>query len=647
MGRWLLVLAGLCMSMHVHAQVDVDRFLKRDRFETIKISPDGRHYAATIPMEDRTGLAIVRREDRAIVSRAVGVAKSAVADFWWVDDSRIVIAMAQSLGSKDPLYLTGELHGLGIDGGRVRKLFGRAGEAGIVVRIGQTDPEDYATLIDPLLDDPDHALVAIWQNVAEPRTRVARMNVHNGQLQTVANAPVRRASFTVDATGRVRFARGADATNASKLYYRESDAAEWRMVNDESATGRIVVPLGMARDDGIAYMRVEQSSGPDAIERWDMRSGERTLLVRDDVVDPYAILYAADMRTPVGAQYMKDGALRMRAFDEDDPMAALYRGLERAFDGSAVRVTSFTRDGMLAMGWAWNDRMVGDYFLYDVGNRHASAVFARMDWLPMEEMAPMRAISLQARDGLRLHGYLTLPAAGPGTGLPMVVLPHGGPFGVFDRWQFDVETKILASAGYAVLQVNFRGSGNHGREFEALGARQWGGTMQDDLTDATRWAIAEGIADPGRICIFGASYGGYAALMGAAKEPDLYRCAVGYVGVYDLVSRHDDLSISARWSMNWVNDWMGERRTLREKSPTELADSIKVPVFLAAGGADYIAPISHSRKMERALRRAKVPVETLFIDSEGHGFTGDANRRRFYVQLLDFLSRHLGGANAD
>ncbi len=646
MGRWLLALAGLCMATCVQAQVDVDRFLKRDTLETIKISPDGRHFAATIPMEDRTGLAIIRRADKAVVSRAVGVAKSAVADFWWVGDDRIVIAMAQSLGSKDPLYLTGELHGLGIDGGRVRTLFGRPTEGANVVRMGVTEPDEYATLIDPLPEDPDNALVAIWQNVPEPRTRVARMNVRTGQLQTVAYAPVRRAMFTVDASGGIRFARGFDSTNASKLYYREHDAADWRMVNDESQSSRIVIPLGMAKEEGIAYMRVEQSHGPDAIERWDMRTDARTQVLRDEVVDPYAILYAMDMRTPVGAQYMRDGAVRMRAFDEDEPIITLYRGLEQAFNESAVRVTSFTRDGGTALGWAWNDRMAGDYFVYDVAERSANGIFSRMQWLPYDEMAPMRAIKLQARDGEALHGYLTTPAGGATDARPMVVLPHGGPFGVYDQWRFDSEVQMLAQAGYAVLQVNFRGSGNHGRAFEQLGAREWGGTMQDDLTDATRWAITQGIADPDRICIYGASYGGYAALMGVAKEPDLYRCAVGYVGVYDLVSRHEDLAGSARVYRNWVNEWMGERRTLGARSPTELADRIKVPVFLAAGGADHIAPISHSRKMERALRRAKVPVETLFIDSEGHGFTNDANRKRFYVQLLDFLSRHLGGAPA-
>jgi dipeptidyl aminopeptidase/acylaminoacyl peptidase len=644
MMRVLLTVAALLATASASAQVDLDRFLRRDAYETIKISPDGRYYAATIPLEDRTGLAIVRREDMTMVSRAIGVKRSAVADFWWVSDERIVIAMAQSMGSKDPLYVTGELHGLGIDGGRVKTLFGRPIDAGFVTRYGAVEPEEHATLIDPLPADPDHALVAIRVNVAEPQTRLVRMNVHTGRTTTVAHAPVRRARFMVDASGQVRFARGADASNASKLYYREHDGAEWSLVNDEAVSGRVAVPLGMAADGRTAYLQVEQASGPDAVEAWDMATGERNQVQRDEVVDPYRVVYATDMRTPVGVRYMRDG-LKLRLFEEDSAIAELYLGLERAFAGSGVEVTSFSNDGRVALVRTWSDRTAGDYFLFDVESRHARGIFAQMDWLPAQEMASTRAISLQARDGVVLHGYLTTPVAKDGP-LPMVLLPHGGPFGIYDEWGFDVETQILAAAGYAVLRLNFRGSGNHGRAFQARGARQWGGTMQDDLTDATRWAIAEGVADPARICVYGASYGGYAALMAVAKEPELYRCAAGYVGVYDLAERHGELSRYTRWTRNWVNDWLGERSTLKERSPTELAASIRAPVFLAAGGADYIAPISHSRKMERALKRAGVPVETLFIDSEGHGFTNDANRRRFYAQLLDFLSPHLGGATA-
>jgi dipeptidyl aminopeptidase/acylaminoacyl peptidase len=228
----------------------------------------------------------------------------------------------------------------------------------------------------------------------------------------------------------------------------------------------------------------------------------------------------------------------------------------------------------------------------------------------------------------------------------LVVLPHGGPFGVFDRWTFDVEPQILAAAGYAVLQVNYRGSSNYGRSFSQAGAQQWGRTMQDDLTDATHWAIDQGIADRSRICMYGASYGAYASLMGAAKEPDLYRCAAGYVGVYDLVTLSAEESRESKRMNTWTSEWMGKGEGLASVSPTRIANRIKVPVFLAGGGEDETAPIEQSEKMERALKQAGVPVETLYYRTEGHGFYTVEHQREYYTRLLAFLARNLGGASA-
>ena len=272
---------------------------------------------------------------------------------------------------------------------------------------------------------------------------------------------------------------------------------------------------------------------------------------------------------------------------------------------------------------------------------------ARREWQDPETMATMRPIEFAARDGQRIHGYVTLPRGSDGKQLPMVVLPHGGPFGIFDSWGYDTDPQVLAAAGYAVLQINFRGSGAHGRAFEQAGGREWGGLMQDDVTDGTRWAVSEGIADPARICIYGASYGGYAALMGAAREPSLYRCAAGYVGVYDLplMFREGDMR-QLESGRTYLREWIGEPAELGKVSPVNLATSIKVPVFLAAGGKDERAPIEHSERMEKALRAAGVPVETLFVRTEGHGFFTEEHRAEFYSRLLAFLDRNIGSAGA-
>jgi dipeptidyl aminopeptidase/acylaminoacyl peptidase len=524
-------------------------------------------------------------------------------------------------------------------------LFGDASAQGQSTRIGESEYRQMAALIDTLPDDPDNVLIRTWSAEETPRTRVFRMNVQTGGLKTVAEAPLRRSVFTVDGKGVVRFANGADDRNVSKLYYRDSDVDDWSLVNDEAVSGRLMTSLGFSADGSIAYLEVTQPDGPNTIEAWDPRTRERKLVLRDPDVDPLNVLYDSDGRTPIGARYMS-GGMQLRFFDENAPIARVYRALEKAARGSAVSISSFTSDNRHAMVRVWSDRDPGAYFLADFANPGLSPVFTRMAWLKRAQIAPTRAVELAARDGVALHGYLTTPT-GAGSALqPTVVMPHGGPFGLFDRWDFDGETQLLAAAGYAVLRINFRGSGNYGQAFERSGAREWGGIMQDDVTDATRWLIEQKIADPEKICIYGASYGAYAALMGAAREPALYACAAGYVGVYDLPQMQRDAKRYAAWLGNWNSDWIGDRKTLAARSPVNLADRIKIPVLLAAGGQDAIAPIAHSRDMEKALRKHGVAVETLYYDSEGHGFVTRPHREAYYRQLLAFLARHLDGVAA-
>ena len=635
----LAMLVG-CLLAPLATAVDIDAFVKKGQFEDIKISPTGEYYAATMPRADRTVVVIVRRVDKKVVGAAQGIKNSVVDDFWWVNNERVVISLAEKFGSEDRPYPTGVLHAINADGSNAKVLVGSAGEVNSVSNIAVLSGAEYAQLIDDLPQDDQNILVSVSPYSAEPNSRVERVDVYTGKRKLVASAPVRRAHFLVDPAGTVRFAMGADSDNASKLYYRADDKAGWQLLNDESASGRVEAPLGFSADGKLAYLQVEQAQGTDAIVAMDVTSGTRTTRARDDVADPYRVLYSFRGRNPIGVSFMQ-GGVRSVFFDEAAPRARMQRSLESAFPDEAVDITSATADGGMAVFSVSSDRNPGDVYLYDTRTKRADAIFSRRSWFVPDKMAGTRSIQVKARDGLVLHGYLTMPV-GKDKQLPLVVMPHGGPFGVYESWYFNNDAQLLASAGYAVLRIDYRGSGNHGRAFMHAGARQWGLRMQDDVTDATRWAIDEGVADRNRICIYGASYGAYAALMGVAKEPGLYRCAAGYVGVYDLQAMHKDDSYRAKSSKTWANDWLGERDALAAVSPVNLAGKIKAPVFLAAGGEDEIAPIKHSKSMERALKTANVPVETLYIDSEGHGFYTAEHQHEFYVRLLGFLQRNIG-----
>jgi dipeptidyl aminopeptidase/acylaminoacyl peptidase len=643
----LLACVAALSAMPAAAAVDVDAYIKKDSFEDIKLSPTGEYYAATVPMEDRTVMVVIRRADNKLTANVTGGENSVIADFEWVSPDRIVVGLAQKFGALDQPQLTGELFSINAATGSDEMLIGqRMSGASLGTKLPAKKAELVAAfLVDELPADDKNVVISVMPFSGDPFTRAEIMDVKTGTRRRVANAPVRNADFLTDNAGLVRFARGYGADNVQQLYYRKGDGAQWQIVST-SGNGRKESAIGFSSDNQTAYLKVEQPEGPDAIVALDLATMLRKEVLRDDDTDPYRIIYRNGTNIPVGAFFM-DPKPRTAFFDNKSKEATLYRSLEAAF-GGPVRITSQTRDGRLALVLTWSDRNPGDFYVFDTEAKKASHLLSRSDWFDPEKMASMTPFQFKARDDLQLHGYLTTPKGSDGKNLPMIVMPHGGPFEIQDTWGFDQETQMLAEAGYAVLQLNFRGSGGYGAAFTHAGARQWGRTMQDDLTDATRWAIEQGIADSKRICIYGASYGGYASLMGVAKESSLYKCAVGYVGVYDLPTMHTEGDIQRRGSGEaFIREWIGDREALSETSPNRIAERIKVPVLLAAGGEDERAPIKHSEMMEKALRNAGVPVETLYYPTEGHGFYLEEHRREYYTRLLAFLGRHLGGSVAD
>lgn len=646
--QWMWVGVLAVVAFGAQAQVNLAPFIENDGVRDIKISPTGEFYAATLPLGERSAVAVMRRSDQTIVGSHQLPRNTHIADFWWVGDQRLMFGLAERFGARDFPSPTGELFAMNVDGSRPQLLVGyRVRESSLGSNIRSSAKEEFvhAWPIDLLPEDPRNVLVAVSPFSKDPLTRVDRMDVQTGRRTTIATAPVYRGQFLADHAGEIRFAVGARGDNISRLYYREQRGADWQLINDERESGRVEVPIGFSEDNTVAYLQVSQPSGPDAVIAWTIASGERRELARDAAVDPELIMRPGTVAA-VGVRYL-GAPPRTAFFDETGEDAKRMRMLEAAFPGQVVRVASATRDAATQMLLVTSDTDPGSFYTFDVAGKQADFVLPRRARIDPARMATMQPVSLQARDGLPLHGYLTRPAGAGDAPLPLVVMPHGGPYGIFDDWAFEPDAQVLAQAGYAVLQVNFRGSGNYGRAFRHAGAREWGGTMQDDLTDATRWAVAQGHADAERICIYGASYGGYAALMGVAREPDLYRCAVGYVGVYDLPLMRTQDRRGGTSMRTWLDEWIGtDTAQLSARSPTRLADRIQAPVLLVAGGEDEIAPVEHTRRMERALRAAGVPVDTLYVANEGHGFYKPENRRAFYTRLLAFLAGHLGGDTA-
>lgn len=658
MKRWMPgVLLAVAVAFPCAAvTVDVAPYAKRDDFETIKLSPNGDYYAATVPMEGKSVLLIVRRADNK-GSAGFSLGKNTyVSDFEWVSPSRVIVSMGRKFGALDQPEVTGNLYAINVDGKDSQLLVGPDVEqmsTGTHIQ-GRTTDFVAAELVDPLKGDDKNALVAItpFNKMVGANTvttdpdalqRIDRMDVETGKRVPVLRAPVGNSEFTTDQRGAVRFVSGADTSNVHKLFYKTAESPTWTEINNELASGHIERPLGFSSDNSVAYLRVGNASGSDEIVAMDPVTRARKVIIHEEGANPGEILYSG--RVPFGARML--GVKPHTAFfDPASEDARLFRSLEAAFPGENVDISSRTDDRRLALVEVTSDRNPGDFYVFDTVAKKADHLLSRRDWFDPSAMAAMQPFDFKARDGMQIFGYLTLPR-GVTTNAPMVVLPHGGPFGIADSWSFDSDVQMLAAAGYAVLQVNYRGSGGHGNAYQRAGMRQWGGRMQDDITDATRWAVAQGFADAKRICIYGGSYGGYAALMGVAKEPTLYRCAVGYVGVYDLPMMFSKGDIMTWYSGKaFLHDWVGEPSELGSVSPVNLARNIKVPVLLVAGGQDVRAPIQQSEAMEKALRAAGVPVETLYIRTEGHGFYVEEHKKQFYNQLLAFLDRNIGSGTS-
>ena len=632
-----IILIGLFFAGAVVAndQIPVEAFLKLEQFNDMKISPTGEYLAVTVPQENRTSLFILRRSTMEVTGKVILEPKAHVAGFDWVNPTRVFFTTRKKLGR------------LSIPS-NIRGLFAVNADGSDAGRIGYFDPpmgllKGYMalSLMDSLENDDQHALVFV-DNYGEGEYQVNTMNVYTGKMTKVPTRSPngKYADFYSDNIGQVRFATTYSEGLDSKTYYRAADRADWEVINDQSYSKLHLFPVGYASDNSAIYLQSQQDSGPDAIYSFSTTTKEKKILLKDATVNPGQLLESPVDKSLYAVRYF-DGYPKYEYLDKESPYAKVLKGLHASFPGSSVVPTSFTKDGRLGLFYVRSDTNAGEYYSYDFNTKEASFIAASAPQIDPQKMATMKPIIITARDGLKVHGFLTIPKGSDGKNLPLVINPHGGPFGEADYWGYNPETQLLANRGYAVMQLNFRGSGNYGRDFEVAGYRQWGGAMQDDLTDATKWAVAQGIANPKRICIYGASYGAYAALAAAVKEPQLYACAVGNVGVYDLVKTNSDTSSRSTELKNYMERTMGSTG-LAANSPNLQAGKITIPVLMMAGDEDETAPMEHSKRMNEALKRLNKPVELVIYKKEGHGNYLMTNRIDFANRLLAFLDTHIG-----
>lgn len=652
------LLAALLVPPGVQAAdpVPLADFARHMQFRAAKISPDGKHLAATSVIDDKVVLSIIDLEKNSGLTLRPRD-DDEIFRFWWASDRRIIFSVAQYTGYFEAPGLTGELYAVDVDGKNKDILFGArvsqdmSGSTGSHITKKETEYAS-AWMLDPLRDNDDEALIGVnrwnWSHVATAgesfHNEVRRINVNTGKNRTIAVSPITGGGFVLDNKGGVRFAYGDDSDRVFKVYYRASDDAKWELVLSESDEGVRHVPLYFNRAGDGVYFQCPGEHARGGVCLWNVETRTFKTLWSGKEAAPSGYEETFDEQDLFAVRSMP-GRTAVTLLDKKAEEARILVNVMQQFPGSDVHFINATHDGKKVVVSVESDRDPGAFYLYDVESNKLSFLLARAPWIEPEKMAVMEPFSFKARDGVELYGYLTKP---PGKedakNLPMVVFVHGGPYGVRDDWQYDSYVQALASRGYAVLQVNFRGSGGYGDAFIKSGYGEWGARMQDDVTDATHWAIKEGAADASRICIFGGSYGGYAALQGAVREPDLYQCAIGYVGVYDLrlMKSRGDIPQSFKGEA-YLDKVLGSDDTvLAQRSPINQLDRLKAKVMLIVGGQDKRVPPIHSENLRSALGKRGVDVEWVYRPTEGHGFYDEANATDMLEKLVAFLNQNIG-----
>jgi len=599
-------------------QISVEDFMKNPGNFGYELSPDGNYITFASAWENRSNVFVKKMNDDSEPVRVSGSKDRDIAGFFWKDDALLYL---KDKGGDENFHI----YSTTFNGSEEKDL--------------TPYPNVTVGVLDSLQGVKDEILIMMNKEDATVFD-VYKLNIKTGETTHVAKNPGNITTWLADRNGDVRIAVATDGVEGAILY-RDSEKDEFRPFIEMGA-GDEVRPLSFSKDNKFIY--ATSNKGRDKVEvvKYDLQGNEEVIMSNDEV-DVSGVMYSAEQDKLLYGAYATD-KIHYQFFDQD--FEKLFRKIQNKLGvhESEFGINDYNKEMTKFIVSVSSDTVYGKYYYYDSTTDELTELATLSPWLKAEELAEMHPISYKSRDGLIINGYLTLPKNKEAKNLPLIVNPHGGPW-ARDMWGFNPEVQLLANRGYAVLQVNFRSSTGYGKEFLQAGNKQWGLKIQDDITDGVQWAIDQGIADPERIGIYGASFGGYATLAGITYTPDLYAAAVDYVGVSNIFTLLDTIPPYWETMRDLFYERVGhpekDKELLTAASPVFHADKIKTPLFVAQGANDPRVNKAESDQIVEALRARGVDVEYMLKDNEGHGFANEENRIEFYNAMVKFLDQHL------
>jgi dipeptidyl aminopeptidase/acylaminoacyl peptidase len=617
----------------------VEDFFRRPAYSQVTLSPDGSRVAAVIAHRGRGNLAVVDVE-RKVAKLITDFDVADVLEYHWVGNDRLLLAAGGPQNAAGAARFRG-WYAVNVDGSELRAISGLAA-------VRERTLQKAVRGFDYVGADPDGGsrvlILARERDLDHPD--LYRYDTRSGELVLLtADGPGKAIGWLPDRSGVARIATSYDK-GVITIWHRANASAPWSKLDEGPEEALKIWPLAFDFD-GTLYVAARPDGDREAIYAYDpaaRKLGE--LIARHPEVDLGGLIFNRRKRALVGVNV--DAASPGVAWLDED-IARMQRAVDQALPGRVNRLRIASENPARAVVVSYADRVPAHYFVFDAARRTLREIDSSRPSIAPDALGERRAVRYRARDGLEIPAYLTLPK-GRDKDLPLIVEIHGGPWVPKRSGGFDPVAQFLASRGYAVLQPDFRGTLGYGRRHLVASFGQWGMAMQDDITDGVEWLVREGIAARGRACLFGASYGGYAALWGLIKTPALYRCGIAAVAVTDIQLMFDiSWSDTARAHFQWlehgarvrIGDPERDREKFRSVSPLHQAERLQAPVLLAYGGADERVPIRHGNAFRAALDRYGKAYEWVVYEDEGHGFAREANVIDFYRRVETFLAKHL------
>ena len=606
------------------SKYSVEDFFKTPDKSSYQLSPDGQYFSYMGPYERRRNIFIQKiGEEKAI--RITSETDRDIGGYFWANNDRLIF-IKDSGGDENF-----SLFGVDKDGKNAKDL---------------TPFEKVRIEIIDNLEDVDDAMI-IGMNKNNPMLfDPYRININTGEVQQLAkndNPAEPISTWMTDHDGKLRIAvKVKDGINQTVMY-RANEKDEFKEVLTTNFR-ETMSPIFFDFDNGsVVYAASNLGRDKSVIVKFDMETGKEVgdPIFESDEVDVENIFYSKKRKVPTGITYT---TWKRQYYFLDKERERTQQILEGKLPNQEVVVTGMSKDEDKMMIRTYSDRSLGAYYFYDTKTEKLEKITDVSPWINPEDMAEMKPVKYKTRDGIEINGYLTLPKGKEAKNLPVIVNPHGGPW-ARDSWTYNPEIQLLASRGYAVFQMNFRGSVGYGRKFWEMSFKEWGRKMQDDITDGAKWLVKEGIADEKRIAIYGGSYGGYATLAGITKTPDLYACAIDYVGVSNLFTFMETIPPYWKPYLEMLYEMVGhpekDKDAMTANSPAFLVDKIKCPLFVVQGANDPRVNIDEADQIVRSLRERKIDVPYMVKYNEGHGFHNEENQFEFYKAMLGFFATHL------